>query len=101
MTTPNKIITVEIIYALPHNQVLKKINIFEGATVEQAIKTSGILLEFPEIDLTTYKFGIFSKFAERNTMLRSSDRVEIYRPLIIDPKDARRIRAKNKSKSNR
>jgi len=85
---------VEIVYALPHIQILEKLDVSAGCTVEQAIKCSGILDQFPEIDLTKNKLGIFGKFAQRDTSLHPYDRIAIYRPLIIDPKEARRIRAK-------
>jgi len=85
---------VEVVYALPHIQILEKLDVSAGCTVEQAIKYSGILDQFPEIDLTKNKLGIFGKFAQPETQLSPCDRVEIYRPLIIDPKEARRLRAK-------
>ena len=85
---------VEIVYALPHIQILEKLYVSAGCTVEQAIKCSGILDQFPEIDLTKNKLGIFGKFSQPETHLQPNDRIEIYRPLIIDPKEARRIRAK-------
>lgn len=85
---------VEVVYAQPHIQVLKKFEVPTGCTIEQAIKYSGILDQFPEIDLTKNKLGIFGKFAQPKTCLQAYDRVEIYRPLVIDPKEARRIRAK-------
>ena len=86
-------IAIEVVYALPANQVLKCFNVPDGTTVEQAIKLSGIIAQFPEIDLATNKFGIFGQLAKAETILRQQDRVEIYRPLIIDPKEARRKRA--------
>ncbi len=85
---------VEVVYALPHIQILEKLYVSVGCTVEQAIKSSGVLDQFPEIDLTKNKLGIFGKFAQPETLLSPCDRVEIYRPLIIDPKEVRRIRAK-------
>lgn len=85
---------VEVAYALPHTQILKKLNVPAGCTVKQALILSGILNQFPEIDLTRNKLGIFGKITQPNTFLQPYDRIEIYRPLIIDPKDARRIRAK-------
>ncbi|WP_394808694.1 RnfH family protein [Nitrosomonas sp.] len=85
---------VEIVYALSHIQILEKLNVSAGCTVEQAIKYSGILDQFPEIDLTKNKLGIFGRFVQPESRLSPCDRVEIYRPLIIDPKEARRIRAK-------
>ena len=85
---------VEIVYALPHVQILEKLDVSAGCTVEQAIKRSGILDRFPEIDLIKNKLGIFGKLAQPGTHLQPNDRIEIYRPLIIDPKETRRIRAK-------
>lgn len=86
-------IAVEVVYALPDNQILKHLDVPEGTTVAQAITLSDITTQFPEIDLAKNKFGIFGKLAKSETILRHQDRVEIYRPLIIDPKDARRKRA--------
>ena len=79
---------VEVVYALPHIQILEKLDVSAGCTVEQAIKYSGILDQFPEIDLTKNKLGVFGKFAQPETQLSPCDRVEIYRSLIIDPKEA-------------
>lgn len=86
-------IAVEVVYALPANQVLKRFNVPDGTTIEQAVAVSGIIAQFPEIDLAKNKFGIFGKLAKAETVLRHQDRVEIYRSLIIDPKEARRKRA--------
>jgi putative ubiquitin-RnfH superfamily antitoxin RatB of RatAB toxin-antitoxin module len=86
-------IKVEIIYARPDDQVLKSLLVPAATTVEQAITLSGITDLFPEIDLKKNRIGIFSKFAKPETILRHHDRIEIYRPLIIDPKEARRKRA--------
>ena len=86
-------IAVEVVYALPDNQMLKRLDVPEGTTVAQAITISDITTQFPEIDLTKNKFGIFGKLAKAETILHHQDRVEIYRSLIIDPKEARRKRA--------
>ena len=86
-------IAVEVVYALPDNQILKRLDVPKGTTVAQAITLSDITTQFPDIDLTKNKFGVFGKLAKSKTILRHQDRVEIYRPLIIDPKDARRKRA--------
>lgn len=85
--------TVEVAYALPHKQVIIPLKISPGADVESAIKLSGILTMFPEIDLQVNKIGIFSKIVKLDTALREKDRVEIYRPLIADPKVVRKQRA--------
>ena len=86
-------IEVEVAYALPHEQVILKATINEGGTVADAIKHSGILVTFPEIDLAVNKVGVFGKMTKATAVLRAGDRVEIYRPLIADPKEVRRQRA--------
>lgn len=86
-------IRVEVAYALPDQQVILTVELEPGATVQQAVQASGVLSRFPEIDLTQHKVGIFGKLAKLNTPLRDLDRVEIYRPLIADPKAVRAARA--------
>ena len=86
-------INVEVIYALPEQQPILQVRLAEGATVEEAIRASGVLNAFPEIDLAKNKVGIFSKLVKLNEPVRDKDRVEIYRPLIADPKEVRRKRA--------
>jgi putative ubiquitin-RnfH superfamily antitoxin RatB of RatAB toxin-antitoxin module len=86
-------IQVEVIYALFGQQPLLRAELAEGATVEDAIRASGVLDAFPEIDLATNKVGIFSKLVKLDEKVRDRDRVEIYRPLIADPKEVRRKRA--------
>lgn len=83
----------EVAYARPDVQSILRVTGPEGMTAEQAIRRSGILERFPEIDLDTADVGIFGKLAAKDTELRFGDRVEIYRPLIADPKEARRRRA--------
>ncbi len=86
-------ISVEVAYARPDEQVLIPLRLPASATIEEAIRRSGLLERFPEIDLGKNKVGIFSKIAKLDTPLRDKDRVEIYRPLIADPKEVRRKRA--------
>lgn len=86
-------ITVEVAYALPHKQLIIPVIVQIGTTAENAIRASGILDKFPEIDLTENKVGIFGKATKMDTVLRHLDRVEIYRPLIADPKEVRKQRA--------
>lgn len=86
-------INVEVVYALPHEQVLLKIKLPQGATVAEAITASHIVDRHPEIDLAQNKLGIFGKLTKADAVLRDRDRVEIYRPLIADPKEIRRKRA--------
>lgn len=86
-------IPVEVVYALPAEQKLLKLEVPAGSTIVEAIKLSGILDKHPEIDLEKGKFGIFGKLSKTDTVLREKDRIEIYRPLIADPKEVRRKRA--------
>lgn len=86
-------INIEVIYALPHEQTLLKVLAAQGATVGDAIKLSGILEKYPEIDLSKNRLGIYGKLSKADALLRDKDRVEIYRPLIADPKEIRRQRA--------
>ena len=86
-------IQIEVVYAKQEQQALLKLMIEEGTTAQQAVEQSGILQQFPEIDPTQLKLGIFSKAIKSETVLRERDRVEIYRPLSADPKAVRRRRA--------
>jgi len=84
---------VEVVYALPDQQPLLHVQLTEGSTVEDAIRASGVLDAHPEIDLSRNKVGVFSKLVKLDEPVRDKDRVEIYRPLIADPKEVRRKRA--------
>ena len=84
---------VEVAYALSDKQSLVSLEVVEGTTIKEAIEASGILDTYDQIDLARDKVGIFSKFATLDTILREKDRVEIYRPLIADPKKVRKERA--------
>ena len=86
-------IRVEVAYALPEKQYLQRVTLDEGATVEQAIIASGLLALRDDIDLAKNKLGIFAKLTKPDSVLRDRDRVEIYRPLIADPKEVRKQRA--------
>jgi putative ubiquitin-RnfH superfamily antitoxin RatB of RatAB toxin-antitoxin module len=86
-------IKIEIAYAKPEAQLLVSLYVDEKSTVEEAIKQSGILDQFPEIDLAQNKVGIFSKLVKLDTLLQDKDRIEIYRSLLADPKEIRRKRA--------
>ena len=74
-------------------QVLKSMTVTEGTTVREAALQSGLGVEFPELDLQQAPLGIFGKAVKDETELRDGDRIEVYRPLLIDPKEARRKRA--------
>jgi len=84
---------VEVAYATPQKQLIIPLKVAPGTTAEQAVLASGILQKFPEIDLAQNKLGIFGKLIKNDLELREHDRVEIYRPLIADPKEVRRQRA--------
>ncbi|ABI57251.1 RnfH family protein [Alkalilimnicola ehrlichii MLHE-1] len=93
-----QMMTVEVAYAEPDEQVLLTVEVPEGATVEEAIERSGVLQRFPDIDLDgVNKVGVFGKLRKRSDVLRPYDRVEIYRPLQADPKESRRRRAAGKA----
>jgi hypothetical protein len=86
-------IRVEVAYARPDAQVIIPVEVPEGTTLEQAIVQSRIQEQFPEIQLQVAKVGVFGKLGKLSVTLRAGDRVEIYRPLIADPKEVRRKRA--------
>ncbi len=88
-------INVEVAYATPEKQVIRALNVDTGTTIGAAIVQSGIMMDFPELDLEleNARVGIFGKIARMTTELDDGDRVEIYRPLIADPKEVRRKRA--------
>lgn len=84
---------VDVVYALPERQEVVSLDLAAGSTVSQALEASGLLARYPEIDLSKNKLGIYAKLAKPDTVLRDRDRVEIYRPLIADPKEVRKQRA--------
>ncbi len=86
-------ISVEVAYAKPDEQLILRLEVAPGTTLRQAIEQSGILDRLPEIDRTNLKVGVFGKLKKPDQVLREGDRVEIYRPLIADPKQVRRERA--------
>lgn len=84
---------LEVCYARPEKQELVSITLPAGATLQQGVEASGLLSKYPEIDLKKNKFGIYARLAKLDTPLRDKDRIEIYRPLIADPKEVRKQRA--------
>ena len=96
-----KHIHIEVAYALPEQQVIIPLQVKEGTTVLEAIELSGIREQFSGIDISAGNVGIFSnnRDVKGETKLREKDRVEIYRPLIADPKESRRKRAEKKKKT--
>ncbi len=91
-------INIEVAYALPDEQVILSLEVPNDCTVEDAIKRSGILEAYPQINLDTNKVGIFGKMCKLNGSLRDKDRIEIYRKLIADPKESRRQKAEMERK---
>ncbi|WP_425251659.1 RnfH family protein [Janthinobacterium sp. NFX145] len=89
-------IKVQVCHALPGSSFLRALTVPAGATIGQAVEQSGLLREIPSIDLTVNMVGIYGKKKPLDTILREHDRVEVYRPLQADPKEARRRRAGGK-----
>ena len=94
-------LTVEVAYALPERQSLLTVAVSSLDTVQQVIEQSGILQQFPEIDLATQKVGVWSRPVKLTDTVKQGDRIEIYRPLIADPKDLRRRRAEKAKEEGR
>lgn len=90
---PAETIRVSVAFALPEKQVLRELTVAAGATIEAVIRSSGILEQFPGLDLGINKVGVYGKLARLTDTLHDGDRVEIYRPLIADPKQVRKQRA--------
>ena len=84
---------VEVVYALPVAADAVSVSLPAGATLRDAVVASGVLRRHPEIALEKQAFGVFGKRAQLDTRLSPGDRVEVYRTLAIDPKEARRRRA--------
>lgn len=91
-------ICVEVVYALPERQYLRTVSLEVGSTVEDAINASGLLELRSDIDLKKNKVGVYSRPVKLGDTLHDGDRVEIYRPLIADPKELRRQRAEQAKK---
>jgi len=91
-------IRVEVVYALPERQYLRTVKLEEGSSVEEAVKASGLLELRSDIDLKQNKLGIYSRPVKLADTVSDGDRIEIYRPLIADPKELRRIRAERSKK---
>jgi putative ubiquitin-RnfH superfamily antitoxin RatB of RatAB toxin-antitoxin module len=95
--SPKKIF-VEVVLAMPDRQELVALKITAGSTVAEAISQSKIVEQFEDFELDLGKVGIFGKKTSPDQVLREGDRVELYRPLLADPKEVRRQRAKQQSK---
>ncbi|GAA0356509.1 RnfH family protein [Bowmanella denitrificans] len=88
-----KQIRLEVVYALPNKQALLEVVVERGTTVQEAIQASGLLKRFPDLDISQSKVGIWYRTCKLTDVPKDGDRIAIYRPLIADPKDARRRRA--------
>ena len=80
---------ISVVYVLPGRQVVREFDLDRETTVAEAIRHSGLPVEFPEIGANTMLVGIYGKVVMRSALLKPGDRVEIYRPLKLDPKAAR------------
>jgi len=94
-------ISVEVVYALPDKQYQRYVKVEQGSTVEQAIRESGLLELRREIDLASNKVGVYSRPVKLDDVINEGDRIEIYRPLIADPKELRRQRAERAAESKK
>jgi hypothetical protein len=92
MATPETL-RIEVVYPLPHEQLILTAQVPEGATLRDGIQASGVLGRYPELTLDSLEAGVFGKLAKLDTPLRERDRIEIYRPLLADPKAVRKQRA--------
>lgn len=86
-------ISLEVVYGTPEKQALLEVVVEQGTTVKEAIMASGIVKRFPDINLEVLKVGIWNRTCKLTDLPKKGDRIEIYRPLIADPKEARRRRA--------
>lgn len=94
-------ISVEIVFALPTKATTLTVEVAQGTTAEQAVIQSGIIDKCPEIDPTALTLGVWNRTVKEHYELKDGDRIEIYRPLIADPKDARRKRAEKAKEEGR
>ena len=84
---------VEVVFALPDRQFLESVELADGATVDDAIERSGLARKFPDVDFDGRQAGIWGRPVSRSHVLCAGDRVELYRPLEMDPREARRLKA--------
>ncbi|STO64625.1 RnfH [Haemophilus parahaemolyticus] len=94
-------IVVEVVYAYPERYFLKKLTLENPITIQNAIVQSGVLEKYTEIDLRQNKVGIFSRLAKLTDVVENGDRIEIYRPLVADPKEIRRKRAAEQAQAKK
>lgn len=87
---PGDELALEVVYALPHRQLIVALQLPQGTTAREAVLASGLDQQFEGLDLATCKIGVFGSRVDDGHILRSGERVEIYRPLVADPKEVRR-----------
>ena len=97
MADDSNMLHIEVVYATPGGADLAPLVVPQGTTVREALERSGICNRHPELDPAVNRIGIFSTFCAKDTVLADGDRVEIYRPLRADPKEARRNRARREA----
>lgn len=94
-------INIEVVYGLPQQQTLLSLEVDVDLSVEECITLSGIAQQYPEIDLTDNKVGIWNRTCKLTDTVKDGDRIEIYRPLIADPKEVRKKRAEKAKQEGR
>ena len=94
-------IEVEVVFALPDSATVLRVEVPKGSTAEEAVLKSGMLDKCPQIDVKNLTLGVWNRTCKLDTELKAGDRVEIYRPLIADPKEARRRRAEKAKEEGR
>jgi hypothetical protein len=92
-----ELLHVQLCYATALREFFRDMTVEQGTTIEQAIAQSGVLDDIPGIDLAVQPVGLYGKKRPLDTVLREHDRIEIYRPLVADPKESRRRRADKKA----
>lgn len=92
---------MSVVHALPHTVWQRTITLARGSTIQEALTASGFFEAFPELDRDSLRTGIHGRQRSPNTLLQPQDRVEIYRPLVFDPMESRRRRARHKENKRR
>jgi len=93
-------VNVEVVYATPEEQKIITLELLENSTVHDAVVKSALQESYPEIQPGKSAVGIYGERVEYETVLKDGDRVEIYRPLMVDPMEARRLRARTQTKAS-
>lgn len=94
-------LSLEVVYALAREQRVLRVRVPRGASLRQAIERSGLLNAYPEIDLARNRIGSFGRLRDPDEPAREGDRIEIYRPLVLDPRERRRHAARKGARARR